>query len=29
MAITAALGGAASFFGLAGKWARNPDALKQ
>jgi EmrB/QacA subfamily drug resistance transporter len=28
MAITAALGGAAAFFGLSGKWTRNPDALK-
>ena len=28
MAIVAALGGVASFFGLAGKWTRNPDALK-
>lgn len=28
MAVTAALGGAASFFGLSGKWNRNPDALK-
>ncbi len=28
MAIVAALGGAASFFGLSGKWKRNPDALK-
>lgn len=29
MAVTATLGGAASFFGLAGKWTRNPEALKQ
>ena len=29
MAILAALGGAASFFGLAGSWKRNPDSLKQ
>jgi hypothetical protein len=29
MAITAALGGAVSFFGLAGKWQRNPDALNR
>ena len=27
MAITAILGGAASYFGLSGKWMRNPDAL--
>jgi hypothetical protein len=26
MAIAAALGGAAAFFGLAGKWKRNPGA---
>jgi EmrB/QacA subfamily drug resistance transporter len=28
MAIVAALGGVASFFGLSGQWKRNPDALK-
>lgn len=28
MAIVAALGGVASFFGLRGRWKRNPDALK-
>jgi len=28
MAIVAALGGVASFFGLSGRWKRNPDALK-
>jgi hypothetical protein len=29
MAIAAALGGVASFFGLSGKWKRNPDPLQQ
>jgi EmrB/QacA subfamily drug resistance transporter len=29
MAITAALGGVVSFFGLAGNWKRNPDALNR
>jgi len=29
MAVIAALGGAASLFGLSGKWKRNPDALNE
>lgn len=29
MAIIAILGGAASFFGLSGKWTRNPEVLRQ
>jgi hypothetical protein len=29
MALAAALGGVASFFGLSGKWKRNPDPLQQ
>jgi EmrB/QacA subfamily drug resistance transporter len=28
MGVVAALGGVAAFFGLSGKWKRNPDALK-